>query len=376
MSDVIDKTGHEFFGSLRFVGERFKSANLPVDLLDNVKAYQEVLFALAEEIWRERNPDSKRLPRGFRKNLSLSFSHVEDGSARAVLKSDSSISEGLLSDEFSINYMSLAQTKFLDLSRAANENRTIPGIAGSAKKPLATLISSLREGESLEVRSHTGKDQKNPSVRYSEKTMKALVGATSSAHLKPIQGMGIVRAILDGPEEIEVVSEHGVFRLPVSSEDLRRNLFPIAAFIEFEIQASVLENGHIGKVIESSLVERIPSSEEHCRFLERLSDLTGLERGWKDGLGEKIGVKAARFCHDLSGFICDVYEEVSLFPEVDGSLKIEFDLRDIEVAIICRDDYVQIEIFDESDSEPIEKVFFGLTPKLLADLSNLEGLVN
>jgi hypothetical protein len=376
MSDGTDKDGQEFFGSLRFLGERFKSANLPVDLLDNIKAYQEVLFALAEDIWRERNPDGKRLPRGFRKNISLSFSHVEDGSAKAVLKNDSSIQNGLLSDEFSINYMSLAQTKFLDLSRAANENRLISGVSSSAKKPLLTLISNFREGESLEVRSHTGKDLKNPSVRYSEKTMKALRNAAVDTRIRPIQGMGIIRAILDSSEEIEVLSEHGVFRLPVPSVQLRSDRFPIAAFVEFEIQANVSGSGLVNKVIGAGKVERIQSNGDHYRFLERLKILTDLKEGWKDGVGNKIGPKAARYCHDLSGFICNLYDDVSLFPETDGSIKIEFELRELDVSIICKDDYIYLEVFDESDAEPKEKAFFGLTPKLLADLSDLEGFIN
>ena len=376
MPDKIDTEERNFFGSLRFMGERFKSGNLPVDLLENVKAYQQVLFALAENIWRERNPDGKRLPHGFRKNLSLSFSHVEEGSARAVLKSDSSVQIGFLSDEFSINYMALAQTEFLDLSRAANENRSIPGIASLARKPLLKLISNLRDGEILEIGSLTGKDQRNPSVRYSEKTMKALSEAAIDSRIKSIEGIGMVRSLLDNSEEIEILTAHGVFRLAVPSEQLRDDRYPIAAFVKFKIEANVLGNGHVQKVIETKYIECLSKNSEHIRFLERLDIINNLSPGWKDGHGKEIGSKAARYCFDLSGFICDLYSDISIFPELDGSIRIEFDAGDLEVAVICKDDYVHLEVFDDSDADPIGKTFFGLSPKLLSDFADLKGIGN
>lgn len=267
-------------------------------------------MSLAEDIWRERNPDSSRLPPNFRKKLSLSFSHVEAGSADAILKNDPSVYDSFLKDEFSINYMALAQTQFLKISKAANQNQPITGMNKSIKKPLAKLISNIREGESLEVKSRTGRDQHNPSVRYSQKTMRILREAVIGPQIKPVLGMGIVRAILDHSEQIEILSEHGVFKLPVPSEQLRNDRFPIAAFVDFEIQASVLNNGLVEKVLETGAIKSIPSNSEHDRFIERLKVLTSLKENWKDGLGKSIGLKAARYCNDLSGFICAIYSDV------------------------------------------------------------------
>ncbi len=376
MPDGLDKEGQEFFGSLRFIGTRFNSANLPVNLLESIKAYQDVLFALAEDIWRERNPNSSRLPRNFRNKLSLSFSHIEDGSADAVLKSDPSVHDSFLADEYSINYMALAQTQFLKISKAANQNQPISGINSSIKKPLLKLISNIREGERLEIKSWTGKDQHNPSVRYSQKTMLALSDAVVGPQIKPVLGMGIVRAILDHSEQIEVLSEHGVFKLPVPSEQLRSDRFPIAAFVEFEIQASVLGNGQVAKVLDAGEIECISSNEEHTRFLERLNTLTGLRENWKDGVGKKIDPKAIRYCRDLSGFICEIHTNVAIFPEIDGSIKIEFEKHEYSVTLICKGEHIQLEVFDESDNDPTEKIFFGISPKLLQDLSDLEGFIN
>lgn len=376
MSDYSKEDLGESFGSLRFMGDRFKSANLPVSLLDNIKAYQEILFVLAEDIWRERNPENKRLPRGFRKNLSLSFSHIEDGSARAVLKSDSSIQAGLISDEFAINYMALAQTKFLQISKAANENKKVSGINSSAIKPLKTLISNLRDHESLEVQSWTGKDRQNNSVKYTEKTMRVLSNAAADKQIKSVQGIGIVRAIIDSTEEIEVLSEHGIFRLPAPSSQLRDNAYPIACFIEFEFQAVVSGNGRVKQIVEYGNLKKIESSAEHKRFIERLNHLVSLKAGWKDGLGESIDYKAAQYCFDLSGFICDIYSGISLFPELDGSLKVEFETKGLDVTIVCKANYIQLEVFSDDDDEPKEKVFFGLNSKLLSDVIDLESFAN
>ena len=369
MTDNLDENS---FTTVKFTGDRFDGGNLPVELLDNIKSYQEILLVLAEEIWRERNPSRVRLPKNFKKSLSLSFSHVEDGSAKAVLKTDSSAPELALNDDDVISYMAMAQTRFLSIASAANENRPITGVPTKITPYLKELLGNLREGERVEVVSNTRFDKQRRSIRYSQKTRDKLIARAKDKSFKKIAGLGIVKSILDSSEQIEILSEHGSFKFPVSRKEIREERFPIASFVEFNVDAQLRANGLIKSIREANSIERLDGGSEHQRYQNRLKHLSTLRKGWKNGDGKKMSQEAIVHAHDLGGFVCSVYEQVSLFPQVDGSINIEFEHNNIDVIIACRSDYIRLETFDESDGDPVSRAFFGLSASLLRSLIDLE----
>ncbi|WP_209505725.1 MULTISPECIES: hypothetical protein [unclassified Ruegeria] len=366
----------EFFGSIDFRGIRFERANLPVSMLDNIKAYQELLLDLAEEIWREKNPERKRLPSNFRKNLSLSFSHIEDGSAVAVLKRDESISPGLLPDEFSLNYMALAQSRFLETARAANENRKIEGVPAKARNSLKALLADLRSDERLEFVSKTGRDTKHPRVRFSEKTRDRILDSAVDNRVKNIDSIGIVRSILDGSEEIEVLSEVGKFKYFVGRQELRANKYPIAGFCEFSIKAVLQANGLIKSVESQHGIRVLDPGVEYDRIRGKIEEFRSFPEGWKNGSGQSLSDAALTFASDVGGFICGIYQQISIFPQVDGSITLEFSKGDWDIEVNCREKYIEIEVFDDEMDTLNSQVFFGLSPKLLSALSDIDGFVS
>lgn len=362
----------EFFGSVDFRGPRFDRKNLPVALLDNIKAYQELLLDLAEEIWREKNPERQRLPKNFRKNLSLSLSHIEDGSAVAVLKRDESVSAALLPDEYSVNYMALAQSRFLEIARAANEDRPIEGMPAKARNPLKLLLQDLREGEGIEFASRTKRDARNPRVRFSQKTRDRILENTKDDRQKKISGIGIIRSVLDGTEEVEILSESGGFRCVVGRKPIRENKYPIAAFCDFSLFANLRANGTIKSVEEVYSVEVVDLGDEYRRIKAKLQDFRELKSGWRNGEGREFSDEALTFANDIGGFLCGMYQGISVFPQSDGEVTYEFSRSNWEIEVRCRESYIQIEVFDNEMNSVAEQVFFGISPKLIAVLSDID----
>ena len=364
------------FVTVKFSGTRFDGGNLPVTLLDNIKAYQETLLSLAEEIWHEKNPEKKRLPKNFKKSLSLSFSRVVEGSAQAILVADTSVQASLPLENYSIDYLEQAQSRFVEVANDANDNSLKTGIPVTARPHLKRILSDLRENETLEFISHNRADQRRGSVRYSTKTRDALLERAIGSHSKQIEGLGIIRSLLDDTEEIGILSEHGSFMYPVTREDIRKGKYPIAAFVEFSLSAQVGANQQIKSVNEYYRLEMVPENKELLRLNNRLKELAELQEGWRDGLGSKMSLDSLRFASDISGFLCAFYEGIAAFPEIDGSVNIEFSHGSIEVLVMCRENYIKVEAFDDSDMEPVESSFFGMSPKLLKILSDLESFIS
>ena len=51
--------------SLRFDGKRFEGHALDVECTQELIAYRNLIVECAKELWRRKNPDRARLPRGF-----------------------------------------------------------------------------------------------------------------------------------------------------------------------------------------------------------------------------------------------------------------------------------------------------------------------
>ncbi len=66
----------------RFVGPRFEGHTLPLSAAKDLAAYEELVLELAKHLFRPKNPDRVRLPKGFANGFSLHIERIDDGSAK------------------------------------------------------------------------------------------------------------------------------------------------------------------------------------------------------------------------------------------------------------------------------------------------------
>ncbi len=376
MTVTDESIADSLFANLRFLGNRFSGANLPVDHLMNVAAYLSILRELAIDIWHEKHPERSRLPRGFREQMSLSFVGVQEGSAKAILRRDPNCQPRLLMESVDIDYLSLAQTRFLAVARAANDNRSIATLPSSIRNNLRLLLAEVSEDEGLEITSLSGKDSANPSVRYSPKTRDRLLGALRVSGEGVIDGLGIVSAIDDAQERVKITSEHGIFWCPIDRSRLRSDFAQsLNRIVEFVAYAKTSSSGGISSIERVTSLDLVEFSPEVGRLLQRLDHIAGLGQGWKDGKGVAVDPKALHFAKDLASYLGSVYQDLAAFPTLAGGVAFEFKIREISAAVLVTRGAITLEAFDESDSDPVSASFFAITPKLLKNLIDLEAFI-
>jgi hypothetical protein len=76
--------GRDFLATV-FRGGRFEGASLPVDVLPDLAAYQDLLIELAKHLFLLREPTRKRVPKGFVESFQIGIRAIEAGSTTAVL---------------------------------------------------------------------------------------------------------------------------------------------------------------------------------------------------------------------------------------------------------------------------------------------------
>jgi hypothetical protein len=360
------------FATLRFEGLRFAHANLPLDLFDNIAAYQRILRELAVEIWREKNPEKARLPRGFRDQLSLSFAGVRNGSAKAAVRRDPFYDSTLPFRDHGVDYLSLAQARFFREAQAANDNLTVSALPHTMRTDLKLLADDLTEGDRLNIISTSGVTRTNPSVRYSPVTAARMINAVRKPQAKEISGRAIVSGIDDPLERLKLTSKFGVFSFPITRERLRSEFSDsLNQTVKFSAFVHIGIKGTISNVLEARALERTPPSIEGQRLSAGIDSLASLRDGWRDGIGSPITKRTLHWARDLSNYLSEIYSGISAFPTELGGINFEFSHKNIEVIVSLTDEMILLEAFDDSDADMKSQAFFAVTPKLLSHLDDL-----
>lgn len=73
------------FVRVRFAGGRFDSHTIPFDVLPDLAAYRDLVVEVAKHLFRERNSDRQRVPKGFEESFQLGLSQVIQGNSATAL---------------------------------------------------------------------------------------------------------------------------------------------------------------------------------------------------------------------------------------------------------------------------------------------------
>ena len=118
----------KIFLAPRLTGSRFEDHTIPVNILEDFTALEELIFELAKKIYLEENPSRKRVPRGFSDGISLKLSGIKEGSSIPQIIIASVISSTSLlpthtNDSF--KYIEQARDKVIELIENADKGNTI-----------------------------------------------------------------------------------------------------------------------------------------------------------------------------------------------------------------------------------------------------------
>lgn len=181
--------------SLRFDGKRFEGHTLDVECTQELIAYRNLIVECAKELWRRKNPDRVRLPRGFEEDFRLQFNRLEDGSAvvplqRVRVDDQSELDWGNL-DEFD------EAADLIDAAiAAANDDELLPDALPSNVIPLfRDFGKSLRTDEVLFTRSRHGSTE----AAYTAKARKRLNEWIGPTYEDAVDVIGEVRMANVGP---------------------------------------------------------------------------------------------------------------------------------------------------------------------------------
>ena len=131
----------------RLVGTRFNEHSVPLELLKDFAALEEMIIEVAKWKFLQAHPDRARVPRGFTDGVALHLTKIEDGSAVPVI----SLLFGTPFPSVNSTYFDQAREAIIEAVASANQGQDStsqlpPNLLGYFDR----FGRSLREGESME----------------------------------------------------------------------------------------------------------------------------------------------------------------------------------------------------------------------------------
>lgn len=310
----------------KLIGERFNGHAVPLELLKDFAALQEMLVEVAKWKFRQEHPERERVQRNFAKDIELQLAGVEDGSAilAIVLTFSSLFPPG------NAKYFEQAKTEIVEAVAQSAAGRS-PQLPPNLLSYFDRFGRSLRIGESIEFPRQQGTVTFNTDVR------KQLIRAS----------------------KVETWTEEATLRAKIYEANQAQDSFQFElsdgssakAPMDDKYRDTVLDalKGYrsgafflIQGVVQRDLSDRVKGFEsiEHITPLDRLDTTLRLEQiaslkdGWLDGTGrapakDKLEWLATAFDTNFSSELPLPY----LYPTAEGGIQAEWRLNDWSVTL-------------------------------------------
>jgi hypothetical protein len=311
----------------KLIGERFQGHAVPLELLKDFSALEEMLIEVAKWKFKQEHPDRERIQRNFANGIELQLAGVDEGSA--ILKIVLAISPTLLFHP-NLPYFEQARTEIVNAIALSVDDRP-QVLPHSYLSYFDRFGRGLRTGESIEFQRGEGTVSLTPEIR------KKLVRSA----------------------QVKIWTEEKSLRARIPETDLAKNSF------EFELSDGTkskapLEDKYSDAVLDAQrayrngafvLIQGIVQwdrddhlkgfeSIEHVTPLDpldvtlRLEQMASFRDGWLDGKGiapdkDKLTWLAEMFEAHFDGNLTLPY----LYPTAEGGVQAEWTLSGNEVSL-------------------------------------------
>ena len=321
----------------RLTGKRFEDHALPVELLSDFAALEELIVEIAKQKYLEEHTDRRRVPRGFSDGIILKLSKIEEGSVKPIFTLASVLTAGsmfTISDP-TLTYFEQAKELVIQSIGHAEKNETV-GLPPKFIAYFNRIGKNLLEDEAIEFNPSS---LENKAILNKQSRRKILLSADQNAEYLDNMSLIVRVSELDKGKSTFTVENNMMKISGIAIQAEHRDRI-YQAFNEFELGNYVKIKG-VAKFNASSKISMIESIE-HIDILEsgdievRLEQIIALRSGWYYGEGDVFSKSELdNFLNLFTGHFPNDLPSPSIYPTVDGKLQLEWsnDLYDLSLTV-------------------------------------------
>ena len=322
------------FLRLRLVGARFEEHSVPLAFLKDIAVLEEMIVEVAKSEFLADHPGRQRTPRGFTKDIHLTLTTIESGSA--VLEIQLSIALPELFPATNQRYFERARNGIMDSIQAATDGSPIDerGLSERMLSYFDRFGRSLQEDEAMEF---TCPDGERPATLTRDARRRLVLASPKVNELT--EGVSIRGTIPEMNQhdmtfEVQLAAGRRIpARIPTQHFDTI-----LQAFNGYKAGMRVLFQG-IGRISRTDQLLGF-ASIEHLGIIDNLDigaqidDLRLVEDGWLEGGGRAPAGMGLDWLLDVfDQHYPDEAPLPHLYPTETGGVQAEWSLGSREVTL-------------------------------------------
>ena len=346
----------KIFLAPKIEGKRFNNHLLPVELMEDFVAFEQLLLELTKRVYLEENPQRKRVPKGFTDTFSLKLSSVEEGSTIPNFVLESNISEFSIFNfpPSDIIYFEKARDLIFEVLNDAENKKTI------IKDYLSYFLrlgKNLKSDEVIYFQPNSIKKAKlDKDIRK-----KIILSVNQSEYTDSFSTNALIPSIDKSKRTFTIELNNEKFVVPIN--ELHFDTINVG-FKEYEIQTLVAIKG-IGIYTNQDKLKRIESVQQidldPLDVGVRLNELAKLEDGWYNSEGIAPDKEELQnFGNIFENFYDKKLPLPAIFPTFEGDIQLEWSVKEkyeISLLIHLKEQKADLEILDLNTNKDTEQTF-------------------
>ena len=348
---------------LRYVGERYSGARLPVNMLSDLPAFRDLLVSFAKDQWKARHPDRQRVPKGFDASLTLDLTTIEPGSALPNLVWSREVAQASLpgfEDELA-EIVEASYSDIIGLFEGVAAGQDTPDLSPDKLRALDKFGAGLRADEKIELTSVTGGNV----VFLDVERRKRLIISGRDTYSIRVTGIGTL-ASNSMYGHVIIRTERGDISIPVDPQEIIDDFDgSLDQSVQYDVLVEVDHGEHIRKVLDVFDVGVVDASIEAgmLRSQERFAEIGRLQEGWLDGIGAAIDAAALQSAQKFVHARIVHAASMKIYPNEGAGVLIELEASGWDMSLeFAANGSVQmygIEVDGDDELEPQAFAYVG-----------------
>jgi len=347
----------------RLTGKRFEDSSLPVDILDDFRALEELIIEIAKGLYLEENTIRQRVPKGFSDGVYLKLVSIEDGSSIPMfaLSTMMSFSSGLPFEEVNFSYFHRAKDKVIQIIANANSDSEISHDNHKYISYFNKIGRNLLDDESIDFGYNFEKSESSSAILNKKTRKRIILSSQQREYSAEFRLFALVPAIDLDKKTFSIETEYGKKECQLTENITDKVLTAVQEYNNksyVSIQGNALFNSS-DRLIK---IQEITSFDilDPLDVSFRIHQLQQLKNGWYNGLGTELNKETLNvFANHFNSFYGSKLPLPAIFPTVEGNIQLEWknNTRNLIATVNMETLHANFFYFDSDSDEEKEDNF-------------------
>lgn len=320
----------KIFLSPRLIGPRFEDHSLPVSLLEDFTALEELIIEVAKGIYIQENSNRRRVPKGFSDSIYLKLASIEEGSSipKFIIASLVTLSSTLPLENFdNFSYFEKAKSKIISIIETVNIGESIDSEDQKYLFYFNKIGKNLLDDESIDF-GYDISSRSPSSAILNKKTRKELLLSREQKgeYSDTVKLFALVPAIDQTENKFSIDSDDGIIKCELKDEILSTVLTAVTEYTNktfVSLKGTGIYNGN-DRLVRIEDIESIDILDAYDISL-RLNDLSKLQNNWYNGDGKALDkFKLSSFGDIFNSYYNSKLPLPAIFPTLEGNIQLEW----------------------------------------------------